>query len=96
MQVPGGLALSDCRGYEDWADVAVSHENKIKVIVANSVSLPGRLPGRPSETVPASERPIEIPFLVDVPSGSQPHDVFGANRSLRGGCLILDRRRRPR
>src|SRR5215467_2481990 len=33
-------------------------------------------------------------FLADVPSASQPHDVFGANRGLRGGCLILDRRRR--
>jgi hypothetical protein len=22
VQVPGGLALSDCRGYEDWTEVA--------------------------------------------------------------------------
>ena len=25
LQVPGGLALSECRGYEDWPAVAVSH-----------------------------------------------------------------------
>src|SRR5215831_9683386 len=34
----------------------------------------------------------DFSFLADVPSASQPHDVFGANRGLRGGCLILDRR----
>ena len=22
---PGGLALADCRGYEDWTEVAASH-----------------------------------------------------------------------
>jgi hypothetical protein len=43
-----------------------------------------------AETLPASERPIEISFLADVPSGSQPHDVFGDDRGLWGGCLILD------
>src|SRR4029077_6701774 len=36
VQVPGGLALSDCRGYEDWTEVAASHpQDKINVIVAN-------------------------------------------------------------
>jgi hypothetical protein len=36
VQVPGGLSLSECRGYEDWPAVAVSHpEDKINVIVAN-------------------------------------------------------------
>ena len=25
VQVPGGLALADCRGYEDWTEVAASH-----------------------------------------------------------------------
>jgi hypothetical protein len=24
VQVPGGLSLSDCRGYEDWTQVAAS------------------------------------------------------------------------
>ncbi|MGZ8409466.1 MAG: hypothetical protein ACXWVS_06015 [Hyphomicrobium sp.] len=46
VQVPNGLALSECRGYEDWAAVAVSHpdssmgasaepEDKLNLIVAN-------------------------------------------------------------
>jgi hypothetical protein len=25
VQVPGGLPLADCRGYEDWTEVAASH-----------------------------------------------------------------------
>jgi hypothetical protein len=38
VQVPGGLALSECRGYEDWPAVAVSDtKDKINVIVANPV-----------------------------------------------------------
>jgi hypothetical protein len=24
VQVPGGLSLSDCRGYEDWTEVTAS------------------------------------------------------------------------
>jgi hypothetical protein len=40
VQVPGGLSLSECRGYEEWPAVAVSHpEDKINVIVANSVMI---------------------------------------------------------
>ena len=36
VQVPGGLALSDCRGYEDYKAVAASvPQGKINVIVAN-------------------------------------------------------------
>ena len=36
VRVPGGLSLSECRGYEDWPAVAVSHpEDKINVIIAN-------------------------------------------------------------
>jgi hypothetical protein len=25
VQVPGGLSLSECRGYEEWPAVSVSH-----------------------------------------------------------------------
>jgi hypothetical protein len=40
VQVPGGLALSECRGYEDWLAVAVSDtKDKINVIVANPVMI---------------------------------------------------------
>jgi hypothetical protein len=40
VQVPGGLSLSECRGYEEWPAVAVSHpEDKINMIVANQVMI---------------------------------------------------------
>lgn len=58
VQVPNGLALSECRGYDDWPAVAVSHpdstmgaseepDDKLTVIVANPAmidALPGRHP----------------------------------------------------
>jgi hypothetical protein len=48
VQVPGGLALSECRGYEDWPAVAVSHpEDKINQIVANPVMIEATAPGFP-------------------------------------------------
>ena len=31
VQVPGGLSLPECRGYEDWAGVAVSHPEERSV-----------------------------------------------------------------
>ncbi len=38
VQVPGGLAFSEFRGYEDWQTVAVSQtEAAINVILANPV-----------------------------------------------------------
>jgi hypothetical protein len=48
VQVPGGLALSECRGYEDWPAVAVSHpEDKINQIVANPVMIEAYRAGFP-------------------------------------------------
>ena len=49
MQVPGGLAFSDFRGYENWEDVAVSQtEDGIKVIVANPVMMAAYRDGLPA------------------------------------------------
>jgi hypothetical protein len=53
VQVPGGLALAECRGYEDWADVAVSHPaDKINVIVANQVMIEAYRAGIPANGKP--------------------------------------------
>jgi hypothetical protein len=36
LKIPDGLAWSEFRGYENWADVAVSQtETQVKAIVAN-------------------------------------------------------------
>ena len=46
---PGGIAFSDFRGYEDWADVSSARTTEIlKVIVANPTMIKayqGRRPG---------------------------------------------------
>ena len=53
VQVPGGLSLSECRGYEDWPDVAVSHpEDKINVIVANPTMIEAYRAGIPGNGKP--------------------------------------------
>jgi hypothetical protein len=40
LKIPNGLAWSEWRGYENWADVAVSQtETEIKAIVANPVMM---------------------------------------------------------
>jgi len=94
VQVPGGLSLSDCKGYEDWADVAVSHEAKIKAIVANSVMIDAYRAGFPGNGKPAPDgakimklewkpkKNVESPFPVDVPE------------YLSGvGCMVKDSKR---
>ncbi|MBV8106895.1 MAG: cytochrome P460, partial [Hyphomicrobiales bacterium] len=36
LQVPGGLAFSEFRGYEDWQTIAVSHNgDKLAIILGN-------------------------------------------------------------
>jgi hypothetical protein len=50
VKVPGGLAFSDFRGYEDWKDVAVSQtETNLKVIVANDVMMKAYRQGLPAD-----------------------------------------------
>ena len=40
VQVPGGLAFSEFRGYEGWPVIAISENNgKITAIVGNSVMI---------------------------------------------------------
>jgi hypothetical protein len=95
VQVPGGLSLSECRGYEDWPAVAVSHpEDKINVIVANPTMIqvyragvPGN--GKPfpdgSKIVKIHWKPkqnTESPFAVVVP-----------DTQLGLGCMVRDSKR---
>ena len=40
LKVPGGLAFSEFRGYEDWAVVSVHHtDDLIKVVVGNRAAM---------------------------------------------------------
>ena len=80
VQVPGGLALSERRGYEDWLPVAVSHPaDKINQIAANPSMIDAYRTGFPGngKQVPdgakivkiawKSKQNAESPFPVDVP-----------------------------
>jgi Cytochrome P460 len=53
VQVPGGLAFSEFRGYEDWPLVGVSYpEGKFNVIVANTAMIDAYLAGIPDNGQP--------------------------------------------
>ncbi len=53
LRVPGGLAFSEFRGYEDWAVVTVHHtEDLIKVVVGNAVAMDAYRAGVPDNGKP--------------------------------------------
>src|SRR6202044_2894470 len=83
LKSPGGIAFSDFRGYEDWADVSSARTDEIlKVIVANPTMIAAYKSGVPGggQTFPdgsmivklqwKQKKSTEAPFVVEVP------DVF--------------------
>ncbi len=83
LKSPSGIAFSDFRGYEDWADVSSARTDELlKVIVANPAMITAYKAGVPgnnqlfpegSMIVKLQWKPkksTEAPFVVDVP------DVF--------------------
>ena len=53
LQVPGGLAFSDFRGYEDWQIVAVSHNgDKVATILGNPAMIEAFRAGMPGNGKP--------------------------------------------
>ncbi len=53
MQVPGGLAFADFRGYEDWQVVAVSHNgDRLATILGNPVMIEAYRAGIPGNGKP--------------------------------------------
>ena len=83
LATPGGIAFSDFRGYEDWADVSSARTTEIlKVIVANPTMINAYKAGVPGNGQPFPEgsrivklqwklkKSTEAPFAVEVP------DVF--------------------
>jgi hypothetical protein len=83
LKSPGGIALSDFRGYEDWAMVSSARTDEIlKVIVANPAMISAYKAGIPGNGQPFPDgsmivklqwkpkKSTEAPFAVEVP------DVF--------------------
>ena len=77
---PGGIAFSDFRGYEDWADVSSARQDDIlKVIVGNQTMITAYKSGIPVNGKPFPEgsrivklqwkqkKDTEAQFAVDVP-----------------------------
>src|SRR5204862_5848253 len=64
VQVPGGLAFSEFKGYEDWQTISVSRNYKvIAVILGNPVMIDAYRAGIPAngEQVPARARLAKVP-----------------------------------
>jgi hypothetical protein len=87
LQVPGGLAFSDFRGYEKWEVVAVSQtDDLLKVMVANPTMIDAYRAGIPLNGKPFPDgskiakiqwkpkKSTEAPFSVRIPDNLQ--DVF--------------------
>jgi hypothetical protein len=83
LKSPSGIAFSDFRGYEDWADVSSARTDEIlKVIVANPTMIKAYKSGVPINGQPFPDgsmivklqwklkKSTEAPFAVEVP------DVF--------------------
>jgi hypothetical protein len=83
LKSPSGIAFSDFRGYEDWADVSSARTDEIlKVIVANPTMIRAFKAGVPGNGQPFPDgsmivklqwkhkKSTEAPFVVEVP------DVF--------------------
>ena len=95
VQVPGGLAFSEFKGYENWSVVAVSQpEGTIKVIVANATTIDAYRAGIPGNGQPfpdgskfakiawKAKQNDESPFPVNIPD------------TLKGvGFMVKDSRR---
>lgn len=100
VAVQGGLALAECKGYEDWPAVASSQpeepEAKLNLIVANAPMIAAYRAGTPGngKPFPDGSRIVKIlwnprqlaeaPFAVKVP---------GTISSI--GCMVKDSARFP-
>ena len=93
VQVPGGLALSECAGYEDWPAVSVSHpeEDKINVIVANQVMIEAYRAGvrESGKPFPDGAKAVKIHWKPKQ-SKEAPFPVAIPDTLLGFGCMIKD------
>jgi len=80
LKAPNGIAFSEFKGYEDWPDVALSHdEHDLKVIAANETMIKAYREGIPGNGKPfpdgskiakigwSTKKNPEAPFDVVVP-----------------------------
>jgi hypothetical protein len=76
VQVPGGLAFADFRGYEDWQTISVSHNgDKLAAILGNPAMIEAYKAGIPAngKPVPDGARMAKIHWTAKT-NESQPGD----------------------
>jgi len=105
--VPNGLALSECRGYDDWLAVAVSHPNsmmgaseepddKLNLIVANPAMINAYRGGVPGNGKPFPDG-SKIAKIVWNPKqhAEAPYAVMVPDTLSGIGCMVKDSSRFP-
>jgi hypothetical protein len=98
LKVEGGLALSEFKGYQDWADVAVSQtDTSVKAIVANPVMMAAYRNGLPAsgKTFPEGSKVAKIEWARK-PNPASPYavQVPGDLKSL--AFILKDSKRFPK
>lgn len=92
VQVPGGLALSEGRGYEDWLPVAVSHPaDKINQIAANPSMIDAYRAGVPGngKPFPDGSKVVKIHWKPKQ-STEAPFPVAVPDTLIGLGCMVKD------
>ena len=97
VEVPGGLALYECSGYEEWAAVSVSRPEdpeKLNLIVANPEMIAAYLAGVPGngEPFPDGSKTMKMLWL---PRANEvaPFAVQEPGTLTGIGCMVKDSER---
>lgn len=98
LKVPGGLAFSEFKGYEDWRPVAVSQtKDSLKVISANPAMLNAFRAGLPAKgrTFPEGSRVVKLEWA-QKPNAVSPYfvNVPGELKSI--AFIVKDSKRFPK
>ena len=102
VQVPNGLALSECRGYDDWPAVAVSHpdstmgaseepDDKLTVIVANPAMIDAYRADIPGNGKPFPDGSKIVKILWTPKQHAEAPFAVKVPDTLAGvGCMVKD------
>ena len=97
LKVPGGLAFSEFRGYEDWAVVAVHHTaDLVKVVVGNPMTMDAFRSGVPGngEPFPDGSKMAKVEWRpkksADAPDITVPGTVYDVDFMVKDSKRFAD------
>ena len=97
VAVPGGLALSECKGYDDWAAVSVSRPadpDVINLIVANPTMIEAYRAGIPGNGKPFPDGSKIVKILSKPKQHPESPFTVAVPDTLAGvGCMVKDSKR---